>query len=292
MIGWQTIAETFDLFKSAPVTSVPLADIRQDPAMQPRDVTLLPKVERAAERAERARQVATMAQRLKDDTKLTLDPLYLARVDGVLYVVDGHTRMDAYTAAKRKHARVAIVPMMRELAVMVSKIVNTTPRARELRRRMVNEAWWALLWQLSDGGRQDPGPVARSIARQFGVDKKGPTKACHWIREGWIDPQAFPQAQCDPETGRPCYSAVALAIHERFRGKPEGGEDSGTLALARSLEKLTQQYVKLAGSYSGRQRWRARKIVLDRMGEQAEEVANYFARCDEAAELQDSGEDF
>lgn len=292
MIGWQTIGKTFELFKSAPVASVPLVDIHQDPAMQPRDAALLPKTERATERADRTRQLAAMTQRLKDNPKLTLDPLYLARVDGRLYVVDGHTRMDAYAAAKRKQARAAIVPMTRELAVMVSKIVNTTPRARELRRRMTNEAWWALLWQLSDHGRQDPGPVARSIARQFGVDKKGPTKACHWIRKGWIEPDKYSAGERDQETGRPYYSAVALAIHKRFLGEPESGEDADTLILARGLEKLTRQYVKLAGPYNGRQRWRARAIVLDRMGEQAQEVADYFGRCDEAAELRDSGEDF
>jgi hypothetical protein len=292
MIGWQAIEETFEQFKATPITTVPLNQIQCDPAMQPRDIALLPKAERAAERSDRGRQVADMQQRLADSPKLTLDPLYLARVGDVLYVVDGHTRREAYIAARRKNAPAAIVPMSREVAVMVSKVVNTTPRARALRRRMVNEAWWAVLWQLSDGGKKDPGPVARALARRFGVDKKGPTKACKWMREGWIDPETFTAAQCDPDTGRPYYSAVALAVHRRFQGTPEGSDDAGTLAFARELEKLANSYLKLATRYTGRQRWRGRAAVLDRLGQQAEELVDFIVQCDEAAGMPDSAEDF
>lgn len=292
MIEWQAIENAFELFKAAPITTVPLNEIQCDPAMQPRDSAILPKGERAAERSDRTRQVADMRQRLADSPKLTLDPLYVARIGDVLHIVDGHTRRDAYIAAGRKKAPVAIVPMSREVAVMVSKVVNTTPRARALRRRMVNEAWWAVLWQLSNGGKKDPGPVARSLARRFGVDKKGPTNACKWIREGWVDTEAFTAAQCDPYTGRPYYSAVALAIHKRFQNAPEGGEDQGTRDFARELEKIANRYLELATRYTGRQRWRGRAAVLDRLGQQAEELIDFLGKCDEAAEMPDSAEDF
>lgn len=292
MIEWQAIENAFELFKATPITTVSLNQIQCDPAMQPRDIALLPKIERAAERSERARQVADMQQRLTDSPKLNLDPLYVARIGDALYVVDGHTRRDAYIAARRKSARVAIVPMAREVAVMVSKIVNTTPRARALRQRMVNEAWWAVLWQLSEGGKKDPGHVARALARRFGVDKKRPTKACNWIREGWIDAETFTAAQRDPDTGRPYYSAVALAIHQRLKGTPEGGEDAGTLTFTRELEKLANSYLKLAARYTGRQRWRGRAAVLDRLGQQAEELMDFIGKCDEAAGMPETAEDF
>jgi hypothetical protein len=294
MIGLHTINEAFDAFKTAKPEMVALVTVQCDRALQPRDVSLLTKSERPQERNGRKKQIVGMVQRLSNSPRMMFDPLYLARIDGALYVVDGHTRLDAYRKAGRTHARAVIVPMSREVAVMVSKIVNTTPRARELQTRMTNEAWWAVLWQLSDNGRSDPGRVARTIAERFGVNKDRPTAACKWLRNGWVDPEAFPPEQRDPDSGRPFYSAVALAMHRRFAGEVTHSEDDATRNLATALERFATQYIKVATKYTGRQRYRARMLALDRIGQQtdAAEMLQFLGECEGAAGMPDEAAPF
>ena len=75
--------------------------IKTHPALQPRDLALLKQRERVRQEEQSEMHVHDMALLLKADPKAQLAALHLADVGGVLYVVDGHHRLQAYKRAKR-----------------------------------------------------------------------------------------------------------------------------------------------------------------------------------------------
>ncbi len=109
------------------------------------------KAQRGVERRSEE-HVGTLRLILEAALSMELDPVLVAEVDGVLFVVDGHHRLKAYKRAKRGTIPARVYRMDRLSAVLVSKLVNCADRALEMHSEQRLDAAWQYLASVTRGG--------------------------------------------------------------------------------------------------------------------------------------------
>jgi hypothetical protein len=140
-----TIEQTLQRLQVAKVRHVPLADLKTDEALQPRDSRIVPFREKEQVESRSEASIDLLFQVLMASLSVELEPLLATEMDGRLWVVDGHHRLKAYRRAKRETAPVRAMPMERQRAVLVSKLVNCVGRALEMHSEQRRDAAWQYL---------------------------------------------------------------------------------------------------------------------------------------------------
>jgi hypothetical protein len=82
---------------------------------------------------------------LKASHDVQLEPLLVAEIEGRLGVVDGHHRLKAYRRAQRETIPAPVMPMNRQQAVLVSKLLNCADRALEMHPEQRRDVAWQYL---------------------------------------------------------------------------------------------------------------------------------------------------
>jgi ParB-like chromosome segregation protein Spo0J len=214
-----TIEQTLQRLQATKARYVPLADLKTDEALQPREARLVPyrEKDRVANRSEE--HIGRMLSHLKPSGDIQLEPLLVADIDGRLLVVDGHHRLKAYQRAQRESAPARVMPMDRLRAVLVSKLVNCADRALEMHPEQQRDAAWQYIAVVTRQGTIDlpEGESLRTIAGRFCVSKD--TIANMLRRIPKVRPNGFPPEKCDPGTGFPRWKVV-----REWRKQDEGSE--------------------------------------------------------------------
>lgn len=190
---------------------VPLAELRTDEALQPREARLVPFRKQRQVETRSEEHTGTMLLALRASAEVQLEPLLVAEMDGGLYVVDGHHRLKAYQKAPRETVPARVMPMVRRRAVLVSKLVNCSDRALEMHPEQKRDAAWQYLAAVTRQGAAElpAGESLRTIAGRFGIGKD--TAADMLRRLPKVNPKEYPEAAHDPGTGFPRWRYVREA---------------------------------------------------------------------------------
>jgi hypothetical protein len=242
-------------------TQVPLRDIKTHAGLQPRDLGLLRLREQARQQEQTEMHIHDMAELLKADPRAELVALELAEVDGALFVVDGHHRLNAYKRAKRETVPAQVQAMTWKEASHASKLANISHTKLEMRpAQKRNALWHHLAYETDNGTRELFGDSQRRLAARFGVHRDTLARMLSRLPE--VEPEAYPPECRDAITGWPHWKFVAAPAGDMFR----------RLTPDAQLE------------------WRARKFVaghmklLERWGMEAAELAFQMMAADAPSE--------
>lgn len=234
--------------------TIPVAvrELKVHPGLQPRDTTLLKQREAVRQEAQREQHITDMAALLKADTKAELVPVQVAEVGGVLFVVDGHHRLQAYKRARRETipARVQTMTMME--ASHASKLANVQFTKLEMHPEQKRNALWHHLHHITLSGASGipEGTSQRKLAGSFGVSLDTVQRMLARLPE--VDPSGFPEEHRDSITGVPHWRYVRAtarngmyqAMEPEMRLKWQAGKYAD--ALARLWERFPPEVVNLA----------------------------------------------
>lgn len=203
-----TIEQTLQRLQAAKVRYVPLAELKTDEALQPREARLVPyrEKDRVANRSEE--HIGGLLLYLKTAGDIQLEPLLIADIDGQWLVVDGHHRLKAYQQAQRKTIPVRVMPMDYQRAVLVSKLVNCSGRALEMHPEQKRDAAWQYLAAITQCGTKElpEGESTRTVAGRFIVGVATIHRMLHKLKK--VNPKDWPAAACDPGTNFPRWRYV------------------------------------------------------------------------------------
>lgn len=181
--------------------------VHTDEAFQPRVDRLVPFREKGRTSERSDEHIATMRLTLEAPRAMDLEPIWVACIDGVYFIVDGHHRLKAYQLAKRETIPALVCSMGRDAAVWASKFANFTPRALEMHeehRREVAWQWTAKIYRKHNG--LPDSESLRSVAGRFGISKD--TVARMLRRLPKIDVRDYSEEACDPHTKFPRWRYV------------------------------------------------------------------------------------
>lgn len=204
-----------------------------------------------------------------------LEPMLVARVDGALYVVDGHHRMKAHRRAGRRSARVRILDMGAATAVMASKLVNCGGAKLPLHAEQARECAWQALVADTACGTRAPSMSDRAYARAFGTSRE--TIGSMRRRLPDVNPADYSADACDPGTDWPRWKHVkGNAIRDRHADVPE--HERQRAQDERNAAKLAAMLVRI-----GAEAFRCAVALL-----KDEAAADALADLAEAAEAADA----
>ncbi len=180
---------------------VALGKLKEDPMFQPRNLRLIPYADRGRQEAASENHVADLAAKLTNGREL--EPLLVARIDGKLWLIDGHHRLKAYRRQQRRTVPVRIMDADQTTALMVSKVVNCDGVKLPLHTRQKADGAWQYLAHVTARGRLPlPGGESQhSLERTFGVPRttiRRMLKRLPTIKLSEFGPEA-----CDAGTGWP-----------------------------------------------------------------------------------------
>lgn len=197
--------------QAAEVRRVAITELRTDETLQPRELRMVPFLKQRGVETRSEEHIGTMLLALRASAEVQLEPLLLAKIDGGLFVVDGHHRLKAYQRAQRETVPCRVLPMERCRAVMVSKLVNCEARALEMHREQRADAAWQYLAHVTRQGANDlpTGESLRTIAGRFGI---GYGTAQRMLRKlPKVNPKEYSIEAHDPGTGWPRWRHVREA---------------------------------------------------------------------------------
>lgn len=197
--GWQAL----------PVEAVTARGVLQDEMFQPRNPRLLKFRERPKAEEQSAEHVARMQAALVASKRTELDPILVARINGgLLFVVDGHHRLEASRKARRKTILARVLDTDQHTAAMVSKLVNLDARALPMHAEQAREMAWQYIAEVTAGGLLPlpPGESTRTLAGTFGISPDTAHRMVLKCPE--VRPEEYSPEACDPATGWPRWKYV------------------------------------------------------------------------------------
>jgi len=224
-----TVDQLLQRLQVTEVQPLALSALKTDDTFQPREVRMVPFREQAKVERRSEEHIGTMRLVLEAAQGIELEPVLVADVNGVLFVVDGHHRLKAYRRAQRETLPARVYPMDRQRAVLVSKLVNCADRALEMHPEQRRDAAWQYLAAVTRQGVDGlpEGESLRVIAGRFGIGKN--TVATMLRKLPTVNPKQWPEAMRDPGTGWP-----------RWRRVREGGTDWQQELEEMDLDQITQ----------------------------------------------------
>lgn len=202
-----TIQQTLERLRAAEPQQLPLASLYTDDALQPREARMVPFRDQARVERRSEEHVGTMRLVLEAAQGIELEAVLLADVDGSLFVVDGHHRLKAYRRAQRETIPARVLPMDRQRAVMVSKLVNCGERALAMHPEQCRDAAWQYLAAVTrrGAGQLPAGDSCRTVAGRFGISKDTVSNMLRKLP--MVNPKDYAGA-LDPGTGWPRWRRV------------------------------------------------------------------------------------
>ncbi len=220
------------------VRAVSVGKLRTDDALQPRDARIAPFTDRGRLESESERHVAQMADRLVDSE---LEPMLVADVDGVLYVVDGHHRLKAHKRARERQARVRVLSVTWNDAVAASKLVNCGGAKLPLHPEQARECLWQSMAAATQHGMLPLDVSDRQLGRTFGTSRE--TVGAMRRRLPSVNPREFNADALDPGTSWPRWKHVkGNAMRDRLDDVSQ--DDRERIADERRATKLAAMIAK------------------------------------------------
>jgi hypothetical protein len=209
--------EVLRRWRETETQDVPLGRLKIDRAFQPRDVRIVPFADRARAERETERHIARLADALSGGD---LEPLLAARIDGALYVIDGHHRLKAHRRAGKRTTPARILETDAATAGMVSKLVNCDGAKLPMHAEQARECAWQWMAHDSAQGTRPLSLSDRQVARTFGTTKDTIGNMRRALPT--VNPGDFTHEACDPGTGWPLWKYVkGNAMRDRFACVPE-----------------------------------------------------------------------
>lgn len=206
-----TIEQALQRLQAAEVQHLPLAALKTDEALQPREARMVPVKDQGRVERRSEEHTGTMRLALEAAQSIELEPVLVADVDGVLYVVDGHHRLRAYRLAQRETIQARVLPLKYPEAVMVSKLVNCAERALEMHAEQKRDAAWQYVAAVTRRGATGlpAGESLRTIAGRFGISKDTAQRMIHKLPE--VNLKDWNSTALDTGTGFPRWRYVREA---------------------------------------------------------------------------------
>lgn len=246
-----------------------VADIRTHPKYQPRDPATVRVGDRSRMDTTSDEHIARLRGHLAAGRGQMLDPLLIAEVDGVPYIIDGHHRLAAYRLAKRQNAPARVLELTEKDAVLVAKLVNLDGTKLPLHPEQAREAAWQHLAEATMRGRRQlpEGMSCRSVAARFGL-KNGHDTVSRMIRKlPEVNPDDYGAAACDPGTGWPRWSAVkGNAFRDAYEDTPLETREQ------QKAEKLAAAFLGKLDKVSPSVRRRVAEVIRRDTAEAQDEV--------------------
>jgi hypothetical protein len=226
-------------WQETPPQNLPLHTVRTDPRYQPRCVSSVCYAGRQTWENSSAAHVNGLRDRLR---LLALDPILVADIDGVMFVVDGHHRLRAYRAEGCSHVPARVLSVSDAQALQVSALANASaPLSLSMVADHRREALWRFLGSLLQYGRRPDAllPSQRKLAQAFGVPQASAQRMCGKARERTptaVQPHGLPW---------PLWREIAT---ERFRAmgdeldRQQGAGAAAAHRRNRSLERVAQRH--------------------------------------------------
>jgi ParB-like chromosome segregation protein Spo0J len=192
--------------QAAEVQQLPLAALKTDDTFQPREARMVPFKDQARVERRSEEHVGTMRLALEATHSNELEPVLVAEVDGVPFVVDGHHRLKAYSRAQRETIPARVLPMTRTGAVLVSKLVNCAERALEMHPEQKRDAAWQYMAAVTQRGAIGLPESLRFIAGRFGIGKDTAQRMLRKLPE--VNPRDWEGDALDSGTGWPRWKSV------------------------------------------------------------------------------------
>jgi uncharacterized ParB-like nuclease family protein len=208
---------------------LPLQILKIDDTFQPREARMVPFKDQARVERRSEEHIGTMRLALEAAQSIQLEPILVAEVDGVLFVVDGHHRLNAYKRAKRETIPTRVYPMDRQRAVLVSKLVNCTDRALEMHSEQKLDAAWQYVAAVTRRGTHGlpKGESCKTVAGRFGIGHGSVHRMLRKLSQ--VNPKDWQGAALDAGTGFP-----------RWRKVREAGSDWQQDLSEMDMEQITQ----------------------------------------------------
>jgi len=185
---------------------VEIDSISTDAAFQPRNDRLPPFKDRGRLKKTSQQHTDTLTRKLEDGRNLA--PVLVARIDGQLFVIDGHHRLDAYRRAKRECIPARIRDSTKQEAVRASLAVNCDFVKLPMHKEQCSEAAWQYIAMLTKRGQREwpKGISRRDIGRIFGVSHDTAATMAKTISK--VNLADFTPEACHPGTGWPHWKYV------------------------------------------------------------------------------------
>jgi len=229
-------------WRSTEPETIEIDIIQTDLAYQPRNIILVPFKDRGKEERASEQHTADLAARLECGGNL--EPVLVARIDGMLMLIDGHHRLGAYQKAGRTHIPARIRDSTKRQAFVVSKAANCDGVKLRMHNEQRREGAWQYLALKTKRGRQElpKGISLRGIGRTFGVGHNTISLMRRRLLD--VNPADFSPDTCDPCTGWPQWRHVkGNAIRDRFADVPlEKRRQHLTEKMAARLGKEIDNY--------------------------------------------------
>lgn len=208
---------------------MPLSVLKTDDALQPREARMVPFRDQTRVEKRSEEHVGTMRLALEAAHSIELEPVLVADVAGVLYVVDGHHRLKAYRRAQRETIPARVMPLTKLEAVMVSKLVNCAERALEMHSQQKLDAAWQYLAAVTHRGAAGlpEGESCRSVVGRFGIGIGTVHRMLRKLPE--VSPKDWRTEALDTGTGFP-----------RWRYVREAGSGWQDMKEKMDVEQITQ----------------------------------------------------
>lgn len=206
-----TIEQALQRLQVAEVQRLPLTSLKTNEALQPRETRMVPVKDQARVEKRSEEHTGTIRLALEAAQSIELEPVLVADVSGVLYLVDGHHRLKAYRLAQRENIPARVMPMKYLEAVMVSKLVNCSERALEMHAEQKRDAAWQYVAAVTRRGATGlpVGESLRTIAGRFGISKDTAQRMIRKLPE--VNLKDWSSAALDTGTGFPRWRYVREA---------------------------------------------------------------------------------
>lgn len=242
---------TLAWWRSLPEQRLAPANLQTHPALQPRDISLVPYRDRGKVESAALVHVDELRRWLaRPDAEL--DAILAVQAEEKLYVVDGHHRLAAYKAAGRPEIPCRIAELPFREAVNISKLVNLDLTKLPLHAQQRTEALWQHLAQITLRGREKlpRGWSCRKVGSMFGLSHDTVARMLKHMDR--LDIADFSSEACDPGTDFPRWKYVkgnnyrnhldqALSPDQRLRHQAE----QAAKALGKLLDRFSPEAVGL-----------------------------------------------
>jgi hypothetical protein len=236
-------------WRETPEQLVSTSSLAKHKGLQPRDPRSTSSREVPSAEAASKLHIERLQDVLRANSTAELDPLLVARIEGKLFVVDGHHRLAAYQRAQRPQVRARVRTMSLQRASLLSKLVNNDGIKLPLTRGQSAESAWQYVTTVTARGRLPlpAGDSFRKVAARFGVAShetiRGMLQRVPAVAER-LTAGDFPSQWCDAATGWPMWVYVRSELRDRF-----GQDMASDVRHQRQLERCARGIAKLLATH-------------------------------------------
>jgi ParB-like chromosome segregation protein Spo0J len=202
------VESTLNQWRELPVAYVPIGEIGTDEGLQSRVLSLANYADRRRLTTASEDHIQRMRMDLSANPTKDMEPLLVGSIDGNLYVIDGHHRLQAYRLARRSVVPVRTRTTSMLEAAVVSKLANCDGAKLPMHKQQAYDAAWQYLAHVTGRGRL-PRPAQlsyRAIAGKFGISHATAKRMFEKLPQ--VKLEDFTEEACDPITGWPRWQQV------------------------------------------------------------------------------------